>query len=226
MIFSQARYGLKAGTTLAWYRSSTDEGIIPEYRTLAGFQCGAFAELTINNYFSLQPELLASTRGAKVKFTSTNTVPTSSGYEVVQTKLVGTFAPFYIDLPVYIKAAFASAGSDKFTIGAGPMFSYGINGKVKYTGSVNQINISGEMKLFSADRLVLKDKDGNVYTSETAETTIFNRFDAGISCFASYEFSNRVTLNFNYQYGLKNISMITDESIQTRCLTISLGYIF
>jgi len=228
---SQVKYGMKAGTTLAWYRASTDKGMIPEYRTLAGFQGGAFAEAFINSYFSLQPELLLSTRGAKVKYSETYTIPGSSGFTTVQTKIKGVFIPLYVDVPVYLKVGFPSVGSDKFTIGAGPLFSYGVGGKAKFNGSVNevnknQVNIKGDMKLFSKDKLVLKDQDGREYTVEEAETPLLKHFDVGLACFAAYEFNARIALSLNYQYGMKNISEDPDEDLWNRCVAISLGYKF
>ncbi len=224
-IASQVNFGVKAGTTLSKYRSSTDEGIIPEYNTIAGFQGGPFAEVVINNYFSMQPELLFTMRGAKSTIIQTYTVAGPSGYITVPLKLKAAFVPFYIDLPVYLKVGFPSAGSDKLSIGAGPLVSYGIGGKVKFKGSANSEDFTAEMKLFSEDELVLKDDNGNELPSGES-STLLKRFDAGIAGFVSYEFNDRIILCLNYQYGLKNISDDPDEDLWNRCLTISAGYKF
>ncbi len=233
MAISQVKYGVKAGATLAWYRSSTDEGMIPDYRTLAGFQGGAIMEVVINDYFSLQPELLFSTRGAKMKFAEVYTIPGPSGFITVQTKIKGVFTPLYVDIPVYIKVGFPLMRSDKFTVGAGPIFSYGVGGKAKFNGSAedvnsigSKINIIGDMKLFSKDKLVLKDQYGREYSTEEVQITLLKRFDAGFACFAAYEFNARVVLNLSYQYGLRNISKDPNENLWNRCLAISLGYKF
>lgn len=222
---SQVNLGVKAGTTLSTYRSSTDEGIITEYNTSAGFQGGAFGEAVINNYFSVQPELLFTMKGAKSTISQSYTIPGGTGYITVPLKLKATFTPLYIDLPVYLKVRFPSAGSDKLSIGAGPVFSYGIGGKIKVIGSVNSENITADMKLFSEDEPVLKDNNGNEFASGES-FTILKHFDAGIAGFVSYEFSERIILCLNYQYGLKNISHESDEDLWNRCLAISLGYKF
>ena len=73
-----------------------------------------------------------------------------------------TFSPFYIDLPVYLKVEFPCARSDKLSIGAGPLFSYGIGGKVKFKGSANSENITAEMIFFPKTSLCL-DNSGNEY---------------------------------------------------------------
>ena len=221
---SQIRYGVKAGTTLSWYKSSTDEGIIPEYRTLGGFQGGAFVEVPFTDYLLLQPELLFSMRGAKSKIEETYTIPQSSGYAQIRVKLEDISTPLYIDLPVYLKVGFPSVGTDKFTIGAGPMFSYGVGGKMKVKGSIDQENVTGEKKLFSEDQFNLKDGDGN--SIDDIPVPALKRLDISIAGFAAYEFSSRVALKLNYQYGLKDISDDPEESLWNRCTTISLEYFF
>jgi hypothetical protein len=224
-VTSQVNFGVKAGTTLSTYRSSTDEGIIPEYNTLAGFQGGAFAEAVINNYFSLQPELLFTMRGAKSTIIQTLTIPGTTGFITVPVKMKASFIPLYIDLPVYLKVGFPSAGSDKLSIGVGPLFSYGIGGKAKFKGSANSENFTAEMKLFSEDKLEFGDNNGSANPSGES-FTLLKRFDAAIAGFVSYEFNNRIILCLNYQYGLKNISDDPDEDLWNRCLTISAGYKF
>ncbi len=222
---SQVNFGIKAGTSLSKFRSSTDGGIIPEYNTLAGFHGGAFAEAVIDNHFSLQPELLFTMQGAKSTVNQTLTIPGSLGYITLSVKYKTEIVPLYIDLPVYLKVGFPSAQSDKLNIGAGPFFSYGIGGKAKIEGSVNSENVTAEVKLFSEDELVFEDNNGNRYPSgETA--TILERFDAGFGGFISYEFKSRIILCLNYKYGLKNISGDPDEDLWNRCLNISVGYKF
>jgi len=224
-VASQVNFGVKAGTTLSTFKSSTDNGIIPEYNTLAGFQGGAFAEAAINSYFSFQSELLFTMRGAKSTIIQTVSIPGPSGFIAVPVKLKTTFVPLYIDLPVYLKVGFPSAGSDRLSIGVGPLFSYGIGGKAKFKGSANSENFTAEMKLFSEDELELGDNNGN--TNPSGESfTLLKRFDAGIAGFVSYEFNNHITLCLNYQYGLKNISADPEEDLWNRCLTISAGYKF
>jgi hypothetical protein len=215
---SQLNYGVKAGTTLSWYRSSTDEGIVPEYSTLAGFQAGVFAEAKLNSYFSVQPELLFSSRGAKSAFSETFAVPTSTGYTNVDVKLKLTMTPLYLDLPVYLKAGFPSVGTDRFTIGVGPVFSYGVGGKAKIKGSVGDESVSEKIKLFSEDDFDLEGGE--------SEYTLLNRFDVAAAGFVAYEFNNLIVLSLNYQYGLKNISEDPDEDLRNRSVSITLGYKF
>lgn len=224
-ITAQVNFGIKAGTTLASYKSSTNMGIIPEYKTIAGFQAGGFVRIGINNFFSVQPELLFSTRGIKSDITQTMEVLMESGYTSYTIKMKSTFSPFYIDLPLHMVASFPSAGSDRFSIGAGPVFSYGAGGKGEIDANINGERLTGNRKLFSKEKLVLKDRRGAEYPDNSA-TTLLRRFDVGMSGFISYEFSQRVTLSLNYQYGLKNVSDDPDESIKNRCLAITVGYLF
>jgi len=225
-VASQLNMEINGGSTLATYKSATDEGIIPEYNILAGFQVGAFTEVVINNYLSLKPGLLFSKRGARSEIIQTFTVPGTTGFTSVSIKMKTTFNPYYLDFPVYLKAAFPSAGSDKFIIGAGPWFSYGIGGKADIKATVESVNATTELRLFSKDKIVLKDNDGNTYPIDESYSTLQKRFDAGLSGFVSYEFNARIILALTYPYGLRNISDDPDEDLWNRCLTISAGYKF
>ncbi|WP_423130343.1 outer membrane beta-barrel protein [Gaoshiqia sp. Z1-71] len=225
-VVSQVKYGLKAGTTFSWYESSADDGLVVDYNMLAGFQAGVFAEAAINNYFSLQPELLFSTLGAKAEVYGEIPVPTPTGYTTVSFKLSDTMTPLYLDLPLYLKAGFPSVGSDRFTIGAGPMFSYGIGGKDKMTGTIGTEKVSGEIKIFSKDAIVIKDGSGRTIFEDDSSSALLKRFDVSVAAFAAYEINKRVVVSLNYRYGLKNISEEPDEDLWNRSLAISLGYRF
>lgn len=217
IVVSQVDYGLKAGPTLSWYRSSTYGEIIPDYKSLAGFQAGFFAEAKLNRYFSLQPELLVSSRGAKVEYYETFTVPYMYGYTTVRLGFEATMAPLYLDLPVYIKAGFPASGSDRFMVGAGPVLSYGLSGNAKIKVTVGDVSYYTEkVKLFSEDGFDLEEIEWDF--------RILERFDVAVAGFAAYEFSNKVMLSINYQYGLKNISEDPDEELKNRSVSVTLGY--
>ncbi len=230
LVISQVNFGIKCGTTLSKYRSSTEQGLIPEYRTKVGFQGGAFAEKVITSYFSVQSELLFNSRGAKNRYVDTYILPTSSGFTQVDIEFNSNITTLYIDVPIYLKAAFPSAEADNFTIGVGPIFSYGTSGKEKFKGSIKEMNvndevsIAGEVKLFEKDKLIIKDENGNEYDHDDEETTYLKRIDFGFSCFAAYEFGERLILGLNYHYGLKNISKTSEEDVWARSLAIYMGY--
>lgn len=223
---SQVKFGAKAGSTFAKFEPSSTTGMISDYTTQVGFQGGIFTEFTLNNYFSLKPELLFSMKGAISKLEETYNVPGSTGYSEYQIILKSTITPLYIDLPVHFKISFASVSSDKFTIGVGPLIALGLSGKAKITGSLNGSKITGEASLFKNEKPVLKDEYGNDISGNAPASSLLKRFDLGISCFAGYEFKGRILLIAGYQHGLRDINKEGDEELRTQCLTVSLGYKF
>lgn len=63
----EIKYGVKAG-----FNSSTFTGDVAHYdvKSKAGFHVGGFVEFKITDKFSVQPELLYSAQGAKLKFST------------------------------------------------------------------------------------------------------------------------------------------------------------
>lgn len=215
---SQVDYGLKAGPAFSWYRSSTAGELMMEYESRTGVQAGVFAEARLNAWFSLQPELLFSSRGAKSELNMTVPVPTSTGYTNVKVTLKSTIAPLYLDVPVYLKAGFPSVGSDRFTVGVGPVFSYGLGGNAKIKVTAGKESFTEEVKLFSGDGFDL----GEIHQ----DFRILERLDVAAAGFAAYEFSKKIILSLNYQYGLKNISGDPEEELRNRSVSVTLGYKF
>ena len=66
--FAQVKYGVKAGLTLANMLEKDDDITYSEdYSMKIGFHLGGTAEIPISEKFSVQPGLLFSTKGFKMK---------------------------------------------------------------------------------------------------------------------------------------------------------------
>jgi hypothetical protein len=223
---AQIKFGFKAGATFAKLKPSSTSGMVTDYNILAGFQGGTFTEIPLGNYFSVQPELLFSTKGAISKTETSYPVPSNTGYTEYQISLKATFTPMYLDFPIHLKVNFASISSDKLTISFGPVFSYGLGGKAKISGSMNGTKIMGEAYLFKNEKPVIKDEYGNNLSVEAEATAILKRFDIGVSGFVSYEIKSHYLIGISYQIGLKDIGNNSDEELRNRCLSITMGYKF
>jgi hypothetical protein len=103
----------------------------------------------------------------------------------------------YLELPLYLSYRHYASNGNWITAGAGPFASYGAGGSIR---------------------------------TETMQSRVFgdnqnyNRFDAGISGVLDYKFRNGISIGINYDYGLANISNASDQTISTRCVSLSLGY--
>lgn len=110
--FTQAqevKFGVKAGANF-----STFTGDVEGYDGKVGFQVGGFAEIKISDKFSVQPELMYSTLGAKFDEQGI-TITQSVDYLVVP-----IMAKFYV--------------TEGFALEAGPQIGFLLSGKLKADG--------------------------------------------------------------------------------------------
>lgn len=115
----EVKFGVKGGINL-----STLTGDIEDASSKVGFQVGGFAEIKLSDKFSVQPELLYSTQGAKEK---TNVFDVDA-MEVVSADL--TYKLAYINVPVMAKYYVA----EKFSLEAGPQIGFLVSAKGKVSG--------------------------------------------------------------------------------------------
>lgn len=108
------KFGLKTGLNI----SSFTGGELGK-NNLFGFHVGGFAEFKLNEKFSLQPELLYSTKGTEVE-------------NLVKIKVD------YLAIPLMVKYYL----SEKFSIEAGPQASFLVNDKAEFDdGSIPDADI-------------------------------------------------------------------------------------
>jgi len=224
--FAQFNWGVKAGASLSGYHSESASDLNPKYKYQPGFQAGVFAEQRLSERFSVQQELLLSLRRAKASVNETYTVPTATGFTTVDLEMTSRFSPLYLDLPVYFKMNVVEAKSGKLSFGVGPVFSYGLGGKVKVDGRLGSEETSGEQKLFKRDEFVWTDQSGNQSTEVVLNDAPFKRFDFGLSGIAAYELPSGLIFNLSAQYGLLNISNDEEEDLFTRSLVLGVSYRF
>ena len=224
--FGQFSWGVKAGAALSGYHSESASELNPKYKYQPGFQAGVFAEQRLSERFSLQPELLFSLRRAKASVKETYSIPTTTGYTTMDLEMTSRFSPIYLDLPVYLKVNVAETKSGKLSLGLGPVFSYGLGGKVKIDGKLGSDETSGEQKLFKKDEFVWTDESGNQSTEMLLDDAPFKRFDFGLGGLAAYELSPGIIFDLSARYGLSNISNDQEEDLFARSLMLGVSYRF
>ena len=111
---TDTHFGIKAGASLSNFVGK-DVSSTSSY--LFGFHAGFVANVAFSERFSLQPELLYSTKGAKDKL------------DVLGTSITATQSLHYIELPILVKAKFS-----QFFVEAGPQFGGLLRGKAKVEG--------------------------------------------------------------------------------------------
>ncbi len=104
-------WGIKVNLNLASERNA------PENNARTGFAAGFFAEVRLNDRFSLQPEILYSQQGSRQYLNGIST----------KGDLILEFD--YINMPLLLKAY---VWEDKLSIEAGPQFGYMVRHKEKH----------------------------------------------------------------------------------------------
>ncbi|MBS9767688.1 MAG: PorT family protein [Flavobacteriaceae bacterium] len=102
------RFGLKGGANLAKLTSSKDNSKLIDLGNRVGFHAGIMLEATFGNRFSIQPEVLYSSRGTEIK------------------NLKWTLKTDYIQVPLMAKLYL----TDGLSIEGGPQMSFNVNSKL------------------------------------------------------------------------------------------------
>ena len=188
----EVKYGAKAGlnlSNLGGDAENTDMKI--------GFQVGGFAEIKVSDKFSVQPELLFSTQGAKTKESGSE-----SGYSY---SYESTEKANYLNIPVMAKYY----ASEKFYIEAGPQFGFLMSAKsdTDYTTTFAGVTESGSESVDSKDN--------------------YNSTDFGLNVGLGYNFTENIGAGVRYTSGLSNIAKDSgDFKVNNSNIAISVAYTF
>ncbi|MCB9315653.1 MAG: PorT family protein [Lewinellaceae bacterium] len=202
----QASIGPRAGINLANWSASqeiTDDfGTSPKNRVSLLF--GAVAEIRFSNNIALQPEINFIQKGMKLvqEYDDPNLGTVRSKGEIIINNL---------EIPILIKAG-TSFGSGRFDVLAGPSWAYGLNGKTKYTETINGNSESGSQDI--------NFEDDGVTRSE---------FSLQFGAMFSYNLgAANLFLDARYILGFSNLvaDAIGSESAKNRGIAFSVGALF
>lgn len=125
-LFSMFDYSAKVGVSIA---------NMSESNSRMSFYMGGAAEYYIDEYLSLQPELIISGQGAREKF------------ELNDSKNVSTTRLTYLDIPVMVKVApFPGSG---ISIEAGPMMGLCMGAKMKNKTTTSSATTVGKESVYN-----------------------------------------------------------------------------
>lgn len=179
----EVKFGPKAGVNFATLNGKdTDEA-----KMMIGFHVGAFAEIKFNDKFAVQPEVLFSAQGAKVK---------ESGTEVVMGVPVnyeaeGKIKLNYINIPIMAKYYI----TDNFAVEAGPYVGFLMAAETEYEATMSAAGISQTEK--STEDI----KD------------ILNSIDFGVGVGASFNLDSGFFIGARYNLGLTKFGKEYNETV-------------
>ena len=201
---------LKGGLNLSNITINKD-GDLDDGKGIASFQAGLQADLPIGSFFSLQPGVFFTGKGAKLE----------SGNTSGNTWYRATTRPYYIEVPVNAVIKLPLGDQSSFFFGAGPYVAMGIGGKNKVQGKI----LGAEFT--RTESIKFSDDDPFTGTEEGAGYNIMRRFDYGLNGTVGVEAAHAV-FSVNYGLGLAKIQSGTsssdDELNKYRVLSFTVGF--
>lgn len=190
----EVRFGLKGGVNFA-----TLTGDIEDASAKVGFNAGVFAELKVSEKFSVQPELLISTQGAKNEYNEDLGGGNSYSEE---SKLNFT----YLNVPIMGKFYVA----DKFSLELGPQIGFLMSAKSDYSATT----VIGGVTTTESENVDVKDEVKSI--------------DFGMNFGAGFDFTENLSAGVRYNLGLSNINDVEGDNsdIKNSVISLSLGYKF
>lgn len=190
--------------------SVTNNGRVDGAKSLTSFHAGIGYDVPLSDYFSLQPGLIFTGKGAK----------TQLGRESDNFYYRATSNPMYLELPVNVVGKIPVGEYSKFFIGAGPYAAAGIAGKNQVeTNTLGIVSGSSKNIVYSNDNPATSPEENYGYGK-------LKRFDYGVNALAGIEFP-KFSIGANYGYGLVKINSGTDNTAndkgKNRIISLSLG---
>lgn len=190
----ETKFGAKAGLNLA-----NLTGDVQDASMKVGFHVGGFVEIKVSDKFSVQPELLFSTQGAKEKYSESQT-----GYSYTEESKLNLS---YLNVPIMAKYYVA----DKFSIEAGPQIGFLMSAKSDYSFT----QVAGGVTTSGSETVDVKDSIESI--------------DFGVNFGLGYDFTDNFSGGARYNLGLSNVAKTEsgdDTKVQNNVISISVGYKF
>jgi len=201
------KFGIKAGVNLSGIHTKdfvtpwgvlTDKIAPPKYGVIGGI----VVDFRISDYFSIQPELLATTKGCIREGSVSSSVLGGSGHRKWQVNLL------YLELPLFFVGKIP-VGYNNIFLGIGPYIAYGIYGKGK---DLLEVNTDSVVK--TTDEIF------------TGANKLFNPLDIGAFFCTGFEWDMGLFLNVGYSRGLVSIAGDNEGKVVNNGINVSVGFKF
>lgn len=215
---SKTIFGVKGGLNIANQTFSTDYGPGDEkYGLMTGFHLGGTCEKFFGRIFSIETDLLFSTKGHT--YISEDTYEYTGGKTFVDAN--NKRVVNYLEIPIQLKASQQLGDNSLAFLALGPYFSTALNGVWVTYEEVKHYNTNDELV---GDELV-DTKEDLKFGSKSGDS--YRRTDWGIQVNIGAEFGP-LQVSGGYQWGISNIDGARANGAKhtNRIIKMSLGYRF
>lgn len=195
---SQKRWGVKTGATVNNQTGFNNS----DKKPLAAVQASFFGMLPLANSFFLEPSIGYCPKGSRI---ANLTFEDQLGNPIGTGTMSLRFG--YIELSVPFQYLVAN-NKTKLFLGAGPYFSYAMNGKEIWK------NISGTPSNEPTKRNIAFGKNG------------YERFDVGLGGSLSAQIQDKWVASINCEFGVTNIYYSKQNKTRNLSAGITIGYFF
>lgn len=192
---------------------STKRKFAPKWR--AGF----LADIHLLKRFHLQPQLVISKKGDKIKYETD-----FNGYEI---KTLNTISLAYLELPLNLLYKIPLRNG-KLAVGGGPYFAKALSGRYREITTTTDRTTSSETRKQGSIQFK-NEEDLNVASNERAY--YYKEQDAGLNFTAGYECRSGLLFNINYSLGLTKLytfsfDQFRNDSRKNSYFGLSAAYLF
>ena len=182
MAQGNSSFGIRAGINFQNINGKDNDGNKLENTLTTGFNAGINGELPVGADFYLQPGVLFSIKGAKLK-----------NYGYMGRVMNGTLKLSYVEIPINLIYK-PVLGNGRMLLGFGPYIAFGIGGEGEVTNPSPTTDYNVEYK-----------KDAT--TADITSTPFYYKpMDAGANILVGYEFGSNLSFQLNSQLGLSKIN--------------------
>ena len=194
-------FGAKAGLNFSNLSFDYPSGVdMPDTDSRTSIHLGITAEVSISDNFSVQPELLFSSQGAKSDYSDNDGFYDYKSESALKLNylLIPVMAKFYL--------------SDAFSLEAGPQIGFLVSAKSDFESTETDI-VNGVTETYSDTEDV---KDG------------FKSTDFGLNFGVGYKLESGLNFGLRYSLGLTNLDDpdVDNFSTSSRNFQLSVGYNF
>ena len=181
-----------------------------------GLKVGGVVDISLSRYFSIQPGLFYSSKGAEEDYVSYRSTNNTTTRDETQYR----YRIDYLEMPMNFQVKFGHSRHGRYFVGAGPYLGYALGGRAKQT--------SGSVTAFNGGGVVSHDQSSgySLNIGDNPNTDDITRWDAGVNFNVGYLFRGGTFIRANYGQGLVNVLPGGDDNNYVRNwgFGLSLGF--
>ena len=215
---AQLSFGLRAGINQSDIFTGGDkpydnQAIFKKF----GFQIGGVAEYAIDDNWSIQPSVILTTQGSRLRVNTGEQLIALLPITKAKIKGKSSVSLTYIQIPVNVQYKIGDLMGGGMWIKTGPYFGYAIGGKLKYDMTITYSGY-GSSKPYTESEKYEKELtfgNGADYNYKQTDFGWYIGIDAG---------DNKSRLGVGINFGLKNISNVS--TARNFCIPVTFTYMF